>query len=149
MSINSRQFRCLLTILSRHHAYDSVSSPGITFHKKYSSFRYFFYPRSYTFLYILLFLPSIALAGHNPFSKLRLIYEYEDFKGTNSVYAIDIDGDDDVDIIGAQVNDSNISWWENLSGRGREWIKHGVSGFYHGAYYVHAADMDGDGDNDI
>ena len=36
-----------------------------------------------------------------------------DFDGAWSVYAADVDGDGDMDILGAARYDSDIMWWEN------------------------------------
>ncbi len=72
-----------------------------------------------------------------------------DFVGANSVYAADIDGDGDVDVLGAAQNDDTIAWWENTAGDGTTWTEHLVDGSFTAAWSVYAADVDGDGDMDI
>jgi hypothetical protein len=71
------------------------------------------------------------------------------FNGAHSVYAVDLDGDEDTDIIGAAILDYDVTWWENVDGLGTRWSKHLVDGDFTGAYYVCAADVDGDDDPDI
>jgi len=71
----------------------------------------------------------------------------------NSAYggdAADMDGDGDLDIIGSQYNDGDVTWWENVNGSGSEWTEHTVDGGYEASLYtVYAADIDGDGDPDL
>ncbi len=71
-----------------------------------------------------------------------------DFDGAFSVYAADVDGDGDVDVLGGAISDHNLIWWENTTGDGTVWIRHAVQGS-HDAGLVHAADVDGDGDVDV
>ena len=72
-----------------------------------------------------------------------------DFNGAVSVYATDVDGDGDTDILGAAVTDDDITWWENTVGDGSTWTEHAVDSDFNGARSVFAADVDGDGDTDI
>jgi len=71
------------------------------------------------------------------------------FTGANSVYAEDMDMDGDVDILGAANTANDIAWWENTAGDGSAWTKHTVEAEFAGAWAVHAADLDRDGDMDI
>lgn len=71
------------------------------------------------------------------------------FYGANSVYASDVDGDGDMDILGAAINVDMISWWENVDGSGNTWTEHVVTSSFNGAHSVTAADIDNDGDMDI
>ncbi len=61
----------------------------------------------------------------------------------------DMDGDGDLDVAVAAWNDHEIAWWENFDGDGITWIKHSVDGAFLGAYTVHCADLNGDGDMDL
>jgi len=72
-----------------------------------------------------------------------------DFDGANSVYSEDIDGDGDMDVLGAAYSDFAITWWENLNGLGTAWLEHTVDEFFVGAVSVYAADMNSDGYMDI
>jgi hypothetical protein len=71
-----------------------------------------------------------------------------DFEYPQGVYAADIDGDNDVDIIGAAATDDEIAWWEN-PGDDSEWTKHAVAASFDGAWPVWGVDLDGDTDMDI
>ena len=67
-----------------------------------------------------------------------------------SVYATDMDGDGDVDIVGAANDGDDISWWENDgTPNNADWTEYLVDGDFDGAWSVYATDMDGDGDVDI
>jgi len=72
-----------------------------------------------------------------------------DFDGARSVYTTDIDGDGDLDVLGAAVVGDDITWWENTAGDGTAWTEHTVDGDFDGAISVYAADVDGDGDLDV
>lgn len=66
-----------------------------------------------------------------------------------SVHSADLDGDGDFDILAAASNADEIDWWENMAGNGLVWTKHVVAAGRDGAKAVQAADIDGDGDEDI
>lgn len=67
-----------------------------------------------------------------------------------SVYAADVDGDGDMDVLGASYTDNDITWWENdgtpLDGL---WPEHIIDDNFLCAGSVYAADLDGDGDMDV
>lgn len=69
------------------------------------------------------------------------------FDGVNSVYATDVDGDTDVDILGAAMVASDITWWENDGSQ--NFTAHTIEGDFAGATLVYATDVDGDGDVDV
>ncbi|MCD4707243.1 MAG: T9SS type A sorting domain-containing protein [Candidatus Sabulitectum sp.] len=71
------------------------------------------------------------------------------FNGAHSVYATDVDGDGDTDVLGAAYLDDDIIWWENTDGTGTVWTEHSVDGNFDGARSVYATDVDGDGDTDV
>ncbi|MEM7161111.1 MAG: T9SS type A sorting domain-containing protein [Bacteroidota bacterium] len=71
-----------------------------------------------------------------------------DLSYPTSIYAADLDGDGDLDVLTASSADDNITWYENMD--------NGLFDSYelintqaHGAKSVHAADLDGDGDYDV
>lgn len=68
--------------------------------------------------------------------------------GARSVFAIDLDGDGDADVISASEFDNKIAWYEN-DGFGIFGGQQVVTTEAHGAKSVLAADLDGDGDPDL
>lgn len=73
-----------------------------------------------------------------------------EFDGARSVHSCDVDGDGDVDVLGAAFSGDKISWWENaIHPSGISWIEHTVDGSYDAACAVYSADIDGDGDADV
>lgn len=71
------------------------------------------------------------------------------FGGGYAVYAADLDGDGDVDVLAASVLGHLIDWWENEGGRPPSWTSHRMDGAFYAATSVYAADLDGDGDIDV
>ena len=69
--------------------------------------------------------------------------------GAYSVFAADMDGDGDMDIVSASRYDDAIAWYENNNGDASSWTATDIATSADGAYSVFAADMDGDGDMDI
>ncbi|MGQ0700311.1 MAG: FG-GAP-like repeat-containing protein, partial [Panacagrimonas sp.] len=66
-----------------------------------------------------------------------------------SVYAADLDGDGDLDVLSASEGDNKIAWYENNGAAVPTFTLHTVSTTAMGATWVHAADLDGDGDLDV
>ena len=74
----------------------------------------------------------------------------DDFQSAPSVYAADIDGDGDLDIIGGAYGSINyVAWWENIDGAGTAWDKHSIPSSRRDCTSIYAADFDSDGDMDI
>jgi hypothetical protein len=65
------------------------------------------------------------------------------------VYAADIDGDEDIDVLGTAEATDDVVWYENLGGEPIDWDEHVIDPSFDGAWPVYAADLDGDGDNDV
>jgi subtilisin family serine protease len=68
-------------------------------------------------------------------------------RGAHSVYAADVDGDGNVDILGASARDDSIFWWENDGEEG--FTAHLIDNDFDEASAIHASDVDGDGDVDV
>lgn len=66
-----------------------------------------------------------------------------------SVFAVDLDGDADVDVLSASSSDNKIAWYENIDGHGTFGPQRVITVGADGAFCVYAADIDGDGDNDV
>ena len=65
------------------------------------------------------------------------------------VHSGDVDGDGDLDLLGAALKDDAVTWWENLDGKGLTWSKHTVIDTFDGARQACIIDIDGDGDSDL
>jgi hypothetical protein len=66
-----------------------------------------------------------------------------------SVYAADVDGDGDLDLMSASFVDDTIAWYENDGAADPTFTQIVISTAADGAYSVHAGDVDGDGDLDL
>jgi hypothetical protein len=71
----------------------------------------------------------------------------EDLGWPRDVYAIDLDGDGDTDILSAAGSDDDITWWENDGSE--SFSEHIIADSFYGASSVFALDVDGDGDVDV
>jgi hypothetical protein len=69
--------------------------------------------------------------------------------GVNSIFAIDLDGDGDVDVLAASANDDKITWYESDGAAEPSFSEHVITTNADGAASVHAGDLDGDGDIDV
>ncbi len=69
-------------------------------------------------------------------------------QGPECVYAVDIDGDGDIDVLSASLDDDRIAWHDNTAGNGSAWTMRTIATTADRAWFVTAADIDGDGDPD-
>ncbi len=67
----------------------------------------------------------------------------------SAVFAADIDGDGDIDVLSASYYDNKIAWYENLDGQGTFGNQIVISTEAIGARAIFAEDIDGDGDIDV
>jgi len=70
-----------------------------------------------------------------------------DADGGTSVYAVDIDGDGDIDVLSASSQDDKIAWYENDGNE--NFTSHTITTSADRAASVFAEDVDGDGDMDV
>ncbi len=63
--------------------------------------------------------------------------------------AADLDGDGDIDLVGADTQDNDVWWFENDGAPTPSWTAHQVDGAFNGACSVATGDFDGDGAVDI
>ncbi len=65
------------------------------------------------------------------------------------VHVADMDGDGDPDIVVAVYFANQISWWRNDGGNPIAWARQTIATDFAGAHSAFAADLDGDGDQDV
>ena len=85
--------------------------------------------------------------GGGNFGTLQIISDSVD--GPKSVFATDLDGDGDTDVLSASYNDHKIAWYENLDGEGQFGEQQIISTSVTSAMAVFTADFDNDGDMDV
>ncbi|HEX9974614.1 MAG TPA: FG-GAP-like repeat-containing protein [bacterium] len=85
--------------------------------------------------------------GKGTFGPQRVITQSAD--SPRSVYAADLDGDGDIDVLSASILDDKIAWYENTDGKGAFGSQRVISLAANGAISVFASDLDGDGDMDV
>jgi len=71
------------------------------------------------------------------------------FNGAHKVCLFDLDGDQDLDILGTAYMSNQIAWWRNDGGDPVEWIKIPVTTNFNTALISYPQDIDLDGDIDV
>ncbi len=95
---------------------------------------------------IIAIIPSV-LPSQLTFSD-KIIIQKTDTDYPTSVYAADLDGDKNLDVLSASYEDSKIAWYKN-KGNGFFGEQRVISSLACGATSVCASDLDGDGDMDV
>ncbi|MCA9504263.1 MAG: VCBS repeat-containing protein [Myxococcales bacterium] len=85
--------------------------------------------------------------GAGTFGPQQIISAIAD--GAHAVFAADLDGDGDVDVLSASQNIDKVAWYENTDGLGTFGPEQSITVLADGAYSVLAADLDGDSDLDV
>lgn len=86
--------------------------------------------------------------GGNPINWTKFVID-DNFDGATSVFAVDIDGDHDVDVVGSAWQAQEISLWINTGGTPITWRKSIIKSGFDFAHEVYCYDLDKDGDMDI
>lgn len=73
----------------------------------------------------------------------------ETLSGPVAVAAMDMDGDGDEDVLGAGNSADQMVWWENVEGDASTWQEYSISSTFGGARAIRAADVNGDGLEDV
>jgi len=95
---------------------------------------------------LVLVLARPAGAGDVPFGTQQIISTAAD--SARSVFAADVDGDGDLDVLSASQVPEKIAWYENTDGAGNFGTQQIIFTAAGTAMSVFAADVDGDGDLD-
>ena len=66
-----------------------------------------------------------------------------------SVFAIDLDGDTDIDVLTASTDDDTVAWYENDGATPPSFTEHIITASADGARSVFAIDLDGDTNIDV
>jgi hypothetical protein len=69
--------------------------------------------------------------------------------GVSSIFAVDLDGDGQVDVLSAITSDDTIAWYKNGGGTPVVWTPLTISTTADGPHKVFASDVDGDGRLDV
>ena len=86
--------------------------------------------------------------GGNPINWTKFIID-DDFDGATSVFAVDIDGDLDVDVVGSAWHAKEIALWINGGDTPISWRKYIIKAGFDFAHEAYCYDLDMDGDVDI
>lgn len=74
----------------------------------------------------------------------------DDFGHTHGIAVADLDGDGDMDVLGASNNHRDVSFWVNSGNPWQNnWTRYNIDANFHSAEDVFPADVDGDGDTDV
>ena len=90
------------------------------------------------------FLSTLQAQNCVSFSEHSLTYKTQD---ATSVFAVDVDGDGDMDVLSASAWNAKIAWYENDGNQ--NFTHHTITTAANGANSVYATDVDGDGDMDV
>jgi len=101
------------------------------------------------FLALIFSVTLFAVQAQTTFGDQNVIIEQGVAEGASSVYCADIDGDGDMDVLSASMDDNKIAWYENKDGNGTFGTQQVITTDVDWASSVFASDLDGDGDLDV
>tara|TARA_B100000809_G_scaffold176743_1_gene174193 strand:- start:7515 stop:8903 length:1389 start_codon:yes stop_codon:yes gene_type:complete len=85
--------------------------------------------------------------GQGDFGPQQIVTE--ELSGIRKVFAADLDGDGDLDLLSQDGGFDIVVWFENLDGLGNFGAQNLITNNADGVSYVYAADIDNDGDMDV
>ncbi len=85
--------------------------------------------------------------GGGTFGPQRIVTDQAD--RPQSIVAADLDGDGDADVLGRASANDTVAWYENVDGQGGFGPARLITNLADGAWTIIAADLDGDGDEDV
>ena len=85
--------------------------------------------------------------GQVTFGPLQVVTNQAD--GATSVFAANLKGDGDIDVVSASISDDTVTWCENVDGNGTFGVKEDLTTEAYGASAVFVVDVDDDGDQDV
>ncbi|MAL60663.1 MAG: hypothetical protein CMC14_11500 [Flavobacteriaceae bacterium] len=97
--------------------------------------------------FFLFFIFSSVHFSYSQFGEQLIITE--EAIRARSVFAADVDGDNDIDVLSASENDNKVAWYENLDGLGTFGSQKVITNTLVAAVDVFAVDLDGDTDIDV
>ncbi len=86
--------------------------------------------------------------GGNPITWTRDTIQ-TGFRWAHWVHIVDVDGDNQLDVLGAAFSNNAITWWRNEGGDPITWKKQNIDLNFPGALTIFAADFDLDGHMDV
>jgi hypothetical protein len=102
-------------------------------------------------MFIIVFSLTTNIFSQVKFASHTIVGGEYEALAPSSVYAEDLDGDGDMDVLSASDGDDKIAWYENDGNENFTpyTITVNADGVYSGFYSVYAVDVDGDGDIDV
>ncbi|NRA48920.1 MAG: VCBS repeat-containing protein, partial [Phaeodactylibacter sp.] len=85
--------------------------------------------------------------GMGAFTNLNVVTQSAE--SPESVIAVDIDGDGDMDALSASFDDDRVAWYENIDGQANLWQQKTITNVAFDTRHAFANDLDGDNDTDV